>query len=75
MLYWMRGCLYQGIAFRMTCCWSCPRAKFQVFFLDILPQTSLFCDGERVEHRSKIPAVRENKLLSITLGLAEYDIG
>lgn len=44
-----------------------PGTNFQGFFFDILPQTPFFTDGERGEYRSRIPAVRENKFLSITV--------
>lgn len=55
-------------SFLMTCCSSCPAAEFQVFLLDILPQTPLFSDKEReINIDQQTPAVRENKLLSISL--------
>lgn len=44
-----------------------PGTNFQGFFFDILPQTPFFINGERGEYRSRIPAVRENKFLSVTV--------
>lgn len=54
-------------AFRMTCYWSCPGAKFQVFFLDILPQTPLLSDGVRGKCRSRMTAMIENKPFFVTV--------